>query len=441
MTEKYVCKFGGTSMADAKAMLQAAEIVKADERRRYVVVSAPGKRSKEDTKITDLLYACHDAVVRTGSCKETFRPVRERFTAIVNELGLSLAIGEYLDAAERGIEENADTPDFAASRGEYLSAVVFASLLGYEFVDAADLIRFDSGNVLNEAYTNDKIKTKLNAERAVIPGFYGKNSLGKIVTFSRGGSDITGAIIARGVEAKLYENWTDVSGFLFCDPRIVGNPKRIRTITYKELRELSYMGASVLHAESIFPVMKGRIPINVKNTFDPQDEGTMIVPIEKYNGKDVITGVAGRKNFTVIFIEKSMMNAEVGFIRKVLSVLEHYGICVEHVPTGIDTLSIVVGSDELSGGVLSDVVSEIRESVNPDYVHVIENISLVATVGHGMARKAGVAARLFNALAKDNINILMIDQGSSELNIIVGVANSDYEKCIKCIYREFVGEV
>lgn len=440
MAEKYVCKFGGTSMADAKAMLQAAEIVKADERRRYVVVSAPGKRSKEDAKVTDLLYACHDAVVRTGSCREAFRPVRERFTEIVEELGLSLAIGDYLDEAERGIAENAETPDFAASRGEYLSAVVFAALLGYEFVDAAALIRFDSGNVLNEAYTNDKIKTGLTAERAVIPGFYGKNSLGKIVTFSRGGSDITGSIVARGVEAKLYENWTDVSGFLFCDPRIVENPKRIRTITYKELRELSYMGASVLHAEAIFPVMKGRIPINVKNTFDPEDEGTMIVPIEKYNGKDVITGVAGRKNFTVIFIEKSMMNAEVGFIRRVLSVLEHYGVCVEHVPSGIDTLSVVVGSDELSGGVLSDVVSEIRESVNPDYVHVIENISLVATVGHGMARKAGVAARLFNALAKDNINILMIDQGSSELNIIVGVANSDYENCIKCIYREFVGE-
>ena len=242
------------------------------------------------------------------------------------------------------------------------------------------------------------------------------------------------------MEASLYENWTDVSGFLFCDPRIVKNPRRIRTVTYKELRELSYMGASVLHAESIFPVMKGRIPINVRNTFDPEDPGTMIVPIEKYESKEVITGVAGRKNFTVIFIEKSMMNAEVGFIRKVLSVLEHYGVRVEHVPTGIDTLSVVVASDELSGGVLSDVVSEIRENVNPDYVHVIENISLVATVGHGMARKAGVAARLFGALARDNINMLMIDQGSSELNIIVGVANSDYENCIRSIYREFVGE-
>lgn len=439
-TEKYVCKFGGTSMADAAAMRQAAEIVKADPRRRYIVVSAPGKRSAEDEKITDLLYACHAEAAETGSCAASFAPVRERFVSLVRELALDIPIEAYLNEAEAGIAANADTPDYAASRGEYLSAIVFAALLGYEFADAAQLIRFDSGNKLNEAYTNDKIKTVLTAERAVIPGFYGKNSLGKIVTFSRGGSDISGAIVARGVEASLYENWTDVSGFLFCDPRIVENPRRIRTVTYKELRELSYMGASVLHAESIFPVMKGRIPINVRNTFDPEDPGTMIVPIEKYESKEVITGVAGRKNFTVIFIEKSMMNAEVGFIRKVLSVLEHYGVRVEHVPTGIDTLSVVVASYELSGGVLSDVVSEIRENVNPDYVHVIENISLVATVGHGMARKAGVAARLFGALARDNINMLMIDQGSSELNIIVGVANSDYENCIRSIYREFVGE-
>ena len=420
-TEKYVCKFGGTSMADAAAMRQAAEIVKADPRRRYIVVSAPGKRSAEDEKITDLLYACHAEAAETGSCAASFAPVRERFVSLVRELALDIPIEAYLNEAEAGIAANADTPDYAASRGEYLSAIVFAALLGYEFADAA-------------------IKTVLTAESAVIPGFYGKNSLGKIVTFSRGGSDISGAIVARGVEASLYENWTDVSGFLFCDPRIVKNPRRIRTVTYKELRELSYMGASVLHAESIFPVMKGRIPINVRNTFDPEDSGTMIVPIEKYESKEVITGVAGRKNFTVIFIEKSMMNAEVGFIRKVLSVLEHYGVRVEHVPTGIDTLSVVVASDELSGGVLSDVVSEIRENVNPDYVHVIENISLVATVGHGMARKAGVAARLFGALARDNINMLMIDQGSSELNIIVGVANSDYENCIRSIYREFVGE-
>ena len=311
----------------------------------------------------------------------------------------------------------------------------------YEFIDAEDMVRFDSHGRLNEEYTDDKVKTRLrNVERAVIPGFYGRDYEGKVKTFSRGGSDITGSVIARGVGADLYENWTDVSGFLVCDPRIVPEAQTIKQITYKELRELSYMGASVLNAEAIFPVMKGKIPINIRNTFRPQDAGTMIVPNEQYlsAGGEVITGIAGKKNFTVIFIEKSMMNSEVGFIRRVLSVLEHHGLCVEHIPSGIDTLSLVVESEQLKGGVLTDVVNEIRENVSPDYVHVIENISLIATVGHGMTRRQGTAATLFSALANAGINITMIDQGSSELNIIIGVANSDYEKCIKAIYGAFM---
>ncbi len=332
--------------------------------------------------------------------------------------------------------------DYCASRGEYLSAVIMANLLGVEFVDGKDLIRFDSKGRLNQEYTDDKVKSRLeNVDRAVIPGFYGKDSSGNIKTFSRGGSDITGSIIARGVKADLYENWTDVSGFLVCDPRIVDNPKVIKQLTYKELRELSYMGASVLHAEAIFPVMKGKIPINIKNTFKPEDDGTMIVPSEQYTltGSDsIITGIAGKKDFTVIYIEKSMMNSEVGFIRKVLSVVEHYGIGVEHVPSGIDTLSIVLESEQLRDGVLDDLVSEIRENVNPDYVHVIENVSLIATVGHGMTRRSGTAAKIFTALAEQGINIKMIDQGSSELNIIIGVSNSDYEKCIHTIYKAFI---
>ena len=434
-----VCKFGGTSMADAEAIRKVKSIIEADPARKYVVVSAPGKRFKDDIKITDMLYRCYNEVVEKGDCKETFDIIRKRFVEIVKDLGLNIDIESILDNTEKEIVEN-KCADFAASRGEYLSAVITAAFLGFKFVDAADMIRFDSHGRLNQDYTDDKTSNKLaGVEYAVIPGFYGKNFQGNIKTFSRGGSDITGSIIARAMKADLYENWTDVSGFLVCDPRIVPEAKVIKQITYKEVRELSYMGASVLHAEAITPVMKRRIPINIKNTFKPEDKGTMIVPNEQYNNEDdtIITGIAGKKNFTVLLIEKSMMNAEVGFIRKVLSVVEHYELCVEHLPSGIDTLSIIIESDQLKNGVLSDLVSEIRESVNPDYVHVIENISLIATVGHGMARRPGTAATLFTALAEANINIKMIDQGSSELNIIIGVANTDYEKCIKAIYKAF----
>ena len=435
-----VCKFGGTSMADANSIKQVKNIINADDSRKFVVVSAPGKRFKDDIKITDMLYRCYNEVVECGSCKKSFDIIRERFTQIVKDLNLSLDIKSVLDKTEQEINQS-KCADFAASRGEYLSAVIAADFLGFEFVDAAEVVRFDSHGKLNIDYTDDKVSTRLaNVDKAVIPGFYGKNFQGEIKTFSRGGSDITGSIIARGVKADLYENWTDVSGFLVCDPRIVPEAKVINQITYKEVRELSYMGASVLHAEAISPVMKRRIPINIKNTFKPEDKGTMIVPNEQYKdgaNDSVITGIAGKKNFTVLLIEKSMMNAEVGFIRRVLSVVEHYGICVEHLPSGIDTLSVIVESDQLKNGVLSDLVNEIRENVNPDYVHVIENISLIATVGHGMARRLGTAATLFNALAEANINIRMIDQGSSELNIIIGVANDDYEKCIKAIYKAF----
>lgn len=434
-----VCKFGGTSMANAETLKKVKDIVFADETRRFVVVSAPGKRNKDDVKVTDALYRCYDELVKDGDFHGEFAVVRKRFTDIAEGLGLDFDVDAVLDETERDIIEKKDA-EFTASRGEYLSAVIMAKYLGFEFIDAADMVRFDSEGKLNDDYTDDKVKTRLkNVKRAVIPGFYGKNSEGKIKTFSRGGSDITGSIIARGVRAALYENWTDVSGFLACDPRIVPDAKPIKQITYKELRELSYMGASVLHAEAIFPVMKGKIPINIRNTFRPEDEGTMIVPNELFSPdiNGVITGIAGRKNFTVLSIEKSMMNSEVGFIRKVLSVIEHHGMCVEHLPSGIDTLSVILETEQLKNGELSDIVNEVRENVNPDYIHVIENISLIATVGHGMARRSGTAARLFNALAEAKINVKMIDQGSSELNIIIGVADADYEKCIRAIYYTF----
>ncbi len=436
-----VCKFGGTSMADAHAIRKVRDIILKDKDRKFIVVSAPGKRNKEDIKITDTLYSCYEEIVQKGSCNKSFSLIKERFMGIAEDLKVDIDIKSILDKTEKEMIENRSS-DFCASRGEYLSALIFASFIGFEFVDAVDMIRFDSEGRFNQEYTDDKVKTKLKGkEYVVIPGFYGKSYEGKVKTFSRGGSDITGSIIARGVKADLYENWTDVSGFLVCDPRIVPIAKTIRQITYKELRELSYMGASVLHSEAIFPVMKGRIPINIKNTFSPEDVGTMIVPNDKYvslEGDPVITGIAGKKDFTVIIIEKSMMNAEVGFIRKVLSVIEHHGLCVEHLPSGIDTLSIVVSSEQLKGGILSDIINEIRENVSPDYIQVVENISLIATVGHGMTRRPGTAGKLFNSLAEAGINVIMIDQGSSELNIIIGVANSDYEKCIKTIYKAFI---
>ncbi len=433
-----VCKFGGTSMADASAILKVKAIIESDEARKYIVVSAPGKRNKNDIKITDTLYKCYQDVVDNGNCTERFALIRQRFADIVKDLGIDLDIESVLDQTENAIVQE-KSADFTASRGEYLSAMIMAKLLGADFVDAGEIIRFDSRGRLNDEYTDDMVKTRLEkTEYAVIPGFYGKDHKGKIKTFSRGGSDITGSIIARGVCADLYENWTDVSGFLVCDPRIVDNPKTIKQLTYKELRELSYMGASVLHSEAIFPVMKRCIPINIKNTFKPEDAGTMIVPSEMYtDSESIITGIAGKKDFTVIFLEKSLMNSEVGFIRKVLSVVEHYGVGVEHVPSGIDTLSIVIESEQLKDGVLTDLVNGIRENVNPDYIHVIENVSLIATVGHGMTRRSGTAARIFKALADQGINIKMIDQGSSELNIIIGVQNSDYENCIRTIYNAF----
>ncbi len=437
-----VCKFGGTSMADAAAFRRVKEIIASDESRRFIVVSAPGKRNKNDQKITDTLYECYRDLIKTGSFSERFAFIRERFSEIAEELEISLDIGEILDQTEREIAEKKDA-DFTASRGEYLCARIMADFLGFPFVDAVEMVRFDSHGDLNADYTDDKVKNRLKGlDNAVIPGFYGKDFGGNVKTFSRGGSDITGAIIARGVSADVYENWTDVSGFLVCDPKIVPAAKSIKYITYKELRELSYMGATVLHTEAIFPVMKKRIPINIRNTFRPEDDGTMIIPNEQYKCCDdsIVTGIAGKKDFTVIYIEKSLMNSEVGFIRRVLSVVEHYGLMVEHVPSGIDTLSLVLETGQLKGGVLSDVVNEIRENVSPDYIHVIENISLIATVGHGMARRSGTAARLFGALADQGINIKMIDQGSSELNIIIGVANEDYEKCIKAIYDAFYKE-
>lgn len=433
-----VCKFGGTSMADGKTITAVKNIVLSDKERRFTVVSAPGKRFSGDTKVTDMLYGCYEELKVKGSCKQAFSDVAARFTGIVKELGLNFDIASVLNETQRRIDEER-SEDFTASRGEYLSARITAEVLGAKFIDAEDVIFFnESGNLDGEKTYKAIDKAARGASLAVFPGFYGKGADGRVKTFSRGGSDISGAIVARAVNASVYENWTDVSGFLACDPRIVESPKRIKTLSYKELRELSYMGANVLHSDSIFPVRKADIPINIKNTFAPENAGTMILPSSRFTpGGNIVTGIAGKKNFTVVFIEKSHMNSEIGFIRKVLSVIENEGVPVEHIPSGIDTMSLVIASDALEGDKLDKILSGIKDGVNPDTIRVSKDIALIATVGHGMSSSVGTSARLFNAIASANINIKMIDQGSSELNIIVGVNNEDYEKCIKAIYNEF----
>jgi len=433
-----VCKFGGTSMADGNVMNAVKKIILSDEARRFVVVSAPGKRFSGDTKVTDLLYACYDEIEQSGTCSKAFAKVRARFESIVKELNIEMDISSVLDETEKRLNEERSR-DFTASRGEYLSARVMANLLNARFIDSEDVVFFDEKGVLDSDRTYKAIsKAVTGAQYAVFPGFYGVGADGKVKTFSRGGSDVSGAIVARAVGAGVYENWTDVSGFLACDPRIVESPKRIKALSYKELRELSYMGANVLHSESIFPVRKANIPIVIKNTFRPEDEGTAILPISQYKPDgNIVTGIAGKKNFVVILIEKSHMNNEVGFVRKVLSVLEREGVSVEHIPSGIDTMSVVFSAEQAEGYKLERILEGIKDDAEPDVIRVMENVALIATVGHGMSSSIGTSARLFKAMAEANVNAKMIDQGSSELNIIVGVKNEDMEKCIAAIYHEF----
>lgn len=424
-------------MADGINMQRVADIVNGDPSRRYVVVSAPGKRFGGDIKITDLLYETADDVKRTGKTGEAFEKVKSRFVSIVRELGLSFDIGHLLAQTQREIEAE-NTADFAASRGEYLSGRIMAELLGVPFIDARAVVKFDeTGKLDNKTYSLLRAELK-GKKRAVVSGFYGEDVNGKVKTFSRGGSDISGAIVARAAGADLYENWTDVSGFMACDPRIVPNPAPISALSYKELRELSYMGANVLHSESIFPVREADIPIRIKNTFRPDDGGTDILPASKYRFTgNTVTGIAGKKNFTVIFLEKSLMNAEIGFTYRVLSVLLKYGISFEHMPSGIDTMSFVIDSEQLKNGVLQALIDDIAETVHPDNMHVFDDVALIAVVGHGMMKNVGTSARLFDAIARAGVNVRMIDQGSSEINIIVGVDNDAYETTLKAVYEEF----
>ena len=434
-----VCKFGGTSMADGNVILRAAEIVQAESERRYVVVSAPGKRFSGDIKVTDLLYALYDAYEAKDMAQfeALYAKISVRFLNIEREIGKELNVQAALDEAKEQILGGAGK-DYCVSRGEFITAHIVAAVLGVPFVDATEFVRFDEHGLLKEETFTLAKQVLSTYDRAVVPGFYGLGFDGKVKTFSRGGGDISGAIVARGVMASLYENWTDVSGVYACDPRIVNSPKCMSELSYAELRELSYMGANVLHSESIFPVRSAGIPIRICNTFRPEDRGTYIVTAAKRNlGDSVVTGIAGKKGFTSITIEKSMMNSEIGFVQKVLSVIGKHGISFEHLPSGIDTMSLVIDNEFLKNGILDVLVSEMKEAVHPDKIYTHEDIALIATVGHGMAKNVGTSARLFKALSESGVNVNMIDQGSSELNIIVGVEAKDCESCIRAIYHEF----
>lgn len=436
MENLIVAKFGGSSLASSEQFRKVKSIVLDNEKRRYVVPSAPGKRFSKDYKITDLLYLCNAHAKNGIPFEDVFKHIEERYITLAKELEVRIDIKKYLDEIKKKIEEGASA-DYTASRGEYLNGLILADYLEYEFIDAAEVIFFKNSGKLDLQATEKAVKERMaDIKRAVIPGFYGAMANGTVKTFSRGGSDITGSILSRCLGAELYENWTDVSGFLMADPNIVENPKPIESVTYRELRELSYMGAKVLHEESIFPIRDVGIPINIRNTNRPQDKGTLIVDDKEPISHGTITGIAGKKDFTVIAINKMLMNTEQGFCRKLLSILENNGVSFENMPAGIDSVSLVIEDDQL-GDKLDNILEEIKSHCNPDSIDVYPNMALIATVGRGMSRAKGISSKVFKGLAEGDVNIRMINQGSSEINIIVGVENDDFEKALQSIYRAF----
>lgn len=434
---KKVVKFGGSSLASAEQFVKVGNIIRADKERSYVIPSAPGKRFSNDTKVTDMLYDCY-AIAKTGKdFSDALAAIKARYQEIIDGLCMELSLDEEFKVIEKNFKEKAGR-NYAASRGEYLNGIIMASYLGFDFIDAAEVIFFQDNGEFDADLTNEVLSERLShCGTAVIPGFYGAYADGRVKTFSRGGSDVTGSIVAKAVKADVYENWTDVSGFLVADPHIIKNPEVIEVITYRELRELAYMGAGVLHEDAIFPVRQQGIPINIRNTNAPEDEGTWIVGSTCQKSKYVITGIAGKKGFCAINIEKDKMNSEIGFGRKVLQSFEESGISFEHVPSGIDTMTVFVHQDEFMHKE-QKVVAGIHRLANPDSIDIESDLALIAVVGRGMKSMRGTAGRLFSALAHANVNVKMIDQGSSELNIIIGVANEDFETAIKAVYDIFV---
>ena len=439
---KKVVKFGGSSLASAEQFRKVGSIIRNDSTRRYVVPSAPGKRNPDDIKVTDLLYRCYrQAILEEDDREEDFEAIlekiKERYQSIIEGLNLDLSLEDEFKVIRENFCKKIGR-DYAASRGEYLNGIIMAAYLGYTFIDAAEVIKFDENGDFADDVTNHLLQERLEKlDGVVIPGFYGAMPDGKIKTFSRGGSDITGSIVARAVHADIYENWTDVSGFLIADPRIIPNAKSIDVITYRELRELSYMGATVLHEDAIFPVRREGIPINIRNTNKPEDKGTLIVEATCQKSRFVITGVAGKKDFASITVEKDMMNSQVGFCRRVLQVFEDNNVSIEHMPSGIDTMTIFVHQDEFQEKE-QKVIAGIHRAVEPDFLELESDLALIAVVGRGMKATRGTSGRIFSALSHANVNVKMIDQGSSELNIIIGVRNHDFEEAIKAIYDIFV---
>jgi len=433
-----VVKFGGSSLASAEQFKKVGNIIRAEADRKYVVPSAPGKRNSKDTKVTDMLYSCYALAEAGKNFDKELAQIKARYDEIIAGLDLKAGLlDKEFETVKAQFQAKAGK-DYAASRGEYLNGIIMAEYLGFQFLDAAEVIFFDENGEFLSEETHKALKARMKEyDNVVLPGFYGAKLDGTVKTFSRGGSDITGSILARAVHANIYENWTDVSGVLLADPRIVENPVGINTITYKELRELAYMGFSVLHEDALFPVRISGIPINIRNTNRPEDEGTMIVESTCKQPEYTITGVAGKKGFVSVNIEKDKMNSEVGFGRKVLQAFEESGISFEHMPSGIDTLSVFVHQPEFEGKE-QVVLSTLHRLCQPDSIEIDADLALIAVVGRGMKSNRGVAARVLAALAHNNINVRMIDQGSSELNIIIGVKNSDFETAIKAIYDIFV---
>ncbi len=434
---KKVVKFGGSSLAGAAQFEKAGQIILSDKDRRYVIPSAPGKRDDKDNKVTDLLYKAYSIAEEDGDFSEVFSEIEERYNSIIQGLGLEIRLDKEFSRIKEDFKSKKGR-DYAASRGEYLNGLLLADYLKYTFVDAAEVIFFAEDGSFDSQKTYKVMHDRLkDIEYAVVPGFYGSNPDGSIRTFSRGGSDVTGSIVARSVKADVYENWTDVSGFFVADPRIIVDPENIEMITYTELRELAYMGASVLHEDAIFPVRREGIPINIRNTNKPEDKGSWIVQSTGQKSRFTITGIAGKKGFCSVNIEKDKMNSEVGFGRKVLQAFEDNEISFEHMPSGIDTMTIIVHQDEFIEKEQS-VVSEINRLTHPDSIDIEADLALIAVVGRGMKSSKGTSGRIFSALAHANVNVKMIDQGSSELNIIIGVKNEDFENAIRAIYNIFV---
>ena len=435
-----VTKFGGSSMADAGQYRKVRDIILADPDRRVVIVSAAGKRNKNDHKITDLLYLCHSHVKYGVDCDRIFQMIASRYIGIRNELGLALAIEPELDALKKAVDAKQVSREELVSRGEYFSAKLMAAYLGLPFIDAADWVKFNFDGTVDQESSYEALRNRVTpGAGAVIPGFYGSMPDGTIHTFSRGGSDITGSLAAAALDADVYENWTDVSGILMADPRIVDDPQTIPEVTYDELRELSYSGAQVLHEDAIFPVREKNIPLNIRNTNAPNDAGTMIMEsfANDHDQDRFITGITGKKDFSIISLSKRGMSNQVGVLHKVLTVLVRHGISVDYVPNGIDNVSVVLPTAAIERD-LYTIMAEIKRDVQPDTLDVHHHIAVVAAVGRKMAFRPGISGKIFAALGEADINIRMINQGPDELNIIFGVDNNDFEAAIKVLYNSFV---